>query len=385
MKILYVATQDNPLDINAGSGADYEVYRAFVTQGAEVRIIGPFADRPSLIEQAYRKAHGLFSNRRFAKHSVVFLRQIAKSVREAISLQQPDIVFSINTVGLAYCPASVPLVCRLDTSLKGHQEQFPIFSQVEYRRMMAWEQKTLRKVSLVFTYSEWNANILSSFYRVPRTKVLVVPVPASLPEEVVPRRLAIERREMLPLHLLLVGRNYNRKGVDIALEVADLLNRDGVPVELRIVGLDGKSTSLVQYLGLFRKSVEAQLHAYVEQFRWAHFLLHPARFEAGGISVSEAAAFGLPAVTNAAGGLATTVKDGVSGIVLPAASPAEAYVAAIKPFLEDPAAYQALCQSTRQRYEDELNWTVTGKKLFQALQEIVDARRGNPVVFPAQT
>jgi glycosyltransferase involved in cell wall biosynthesis len=375
MKILYVATQDDPRDMNSGSGADYEFYRAFVENGAEVQLIGPFADRASLLERAYRKAHRLFSRRRYAKRSTGFMRKIGAAVDEAIAAQSPDLIFSISTTGLACCPDTVPLVSRLDTSLKGHHDQYPIFSELEYRRMMGWEKKALRKVSLVITYSKWSASILTNYYHVPASKILVIPVPASAPEQVTPRILQIEPREMQPLHLLLVGRDYNRKGVDIAIQVVELLNSQGVAAELHIVGLQGVTAAHVRFMGLFRKHLESERQAYVEQYRWAHFLLHPARFEAGGIAVSEAAAFGLPTITNAAGGLATTVKDRISGIVLPAASPARAYVAAIRTYLDDTGSYLALRRSTRQRYEAELNWHVAGQKIFSALQQVVETRR----------
>jgi len=384
MKILYVATQDNPLDLNAGSGADYQYYHAFVRHGAEVKIIGPFVDRPSLLERAYRKAHRLVSNRRYAKHSMAFLHQVARTVNKAVTSEPPDVVFSISTAALAFCTPSVPLVCRLDTPHIGYHEQYPLFSEVEWRRMAGWEKRTLRKASLVITYSDWSAGILSSFYHLPRAKIFVTPDPAALPESAVPHTLDLQPREMKPLHLLLVGRNFRRKGVDIAIEVAKLLNQDGIPTELHVVGLDGPGSDHTQFVGLFNKTIELQLHAYVAQYQWAHFLLHPARFEPGGIVASEAAAFGLPTITNAAGGMATTVKHGVSGIVLPGASPAQAYVAAIKPFLDDPAAYQALRRSTRQRYEDELNWKVTGGRLFQAVQEIVLEQREKHAAGPGQ-
>jgi glycosyltransferase involved in cell wall biosynthesis len=381
MIILYVATQDNPLDPTAGSGADYEFYRAFVQHGAEVRIIGPFQDRPSVLEKAYRKGHRLFSSRRYAKHSVAFLRQISRAVSEVIASDPPpDVIFSISTMGLALCPSTVPLISRLDTSLKGHEGQYPIFSKLEARRMMGWERKALGKLSLVITYSDWNADILTSFYQVPRKKILVVAVPASLPEAVVGARVDGQPLAMQPLHLLLVGRNIHRKGLDIAIEAVHLLNMDGVPAELHVVGLTGEADSNVRYMGIFRKDVPSELWAYADQYRWAHFLLHPARFEAGGIAVSEAAAFGLPAITNAAGGLATTVKHGVSGIVLPARSPGRAYADAIRPFLDNPAGYLALRRSTRQRFEEELNWDVTGDKIFRAFENTVGARRQNAVV-----
>jgi len=374
MKILYVATQDNPLDLNAGSGSDYQIYHSLLHNGAEMKLVGPFKDNPSILERTYRKVHRLFSKKRYAKYSVTYLGQIARAVDQAALSHNPDVIFTINTVAMAYCQSQFPLVCRLDTTLKGHHAQWPIFSEFEYRRMLAWEKKSVRRASLVITYSEWSAGILQDYYQVPRERILVIPDPASLPPQVVPQKVDSRSNEMSPLHLLLVGRDYDRKGIDIAIRIVELLNESGVPTELRIVGLKKEDTSFVRYMGLFNKTIVSQLEAYAEQYKWAHFLLHPSRFDPGGIVASEAAAFGVPAITNASGGMATTVKHNVSGFVLPKDSPAEDYVIAIKKCLNDPAGYIELRRRTRQRYDEELNWDVSGRKLFQAIQEIVEAR-----------
>ena len=92
-------------------------------------------------------------------------------------------------------------------------------------------------------------------------------------------------------------------------------------------------------MGLYKKDDPLQRSEYLKQFQWADFLIHPARYEAAGIVCGEAAAFGVPTITNAIGGLATTVENGVSGIVLPALSPAEEYVKVIEHFLKEPAEY----------------------------------------------
>ncbi len=106
-------------------------------------------------------------------------------------------------------------------------------------------------------------------------------------------------------------------------------------------------------------------------YRWADILIHPARYEAAGIVPSEAAAFGVPTITNDTGGLATTVADGISGIVLPKNSPAEAYVQAIQELVASPERYRSLCETTRLRYERELNWDVAGQRVADILRQVV--------------
>ena len=108
--------------------------------------------------------------------------------------------------------------------------------------------------------------------------------------------------------------------------------------------------SRLRYVGPFTKSIPDQLDKYVDLYRQAHLLIHPAVFEAAGIVPSEAAAFGTPTITNDAGGLATTVADGESGIVLPTWSGPEIYVKAILGLVNDPQ--HILCLVSESQVKD---------------------------------
>jgi len=101
-------------------------------------------------------------------------------------------------------------------------------------------------------------------------------------------------------------------------------------------------------------------------------LIHPARYEAAGIVCSEAAAFGVPTITNASGGLATTVEDRVSGIVLPMGSPAESYAVAIEKLISDSKRFIQLRKTSRLRYERELNWDVVGNRIVKEIQRVLN-------------
>jgi glycosyltransferase involved in cell wall biosynthesis len=142
--------------------------------------------------------------------------------------------------------------------------------------------------------------------------------------------------------------------------------------ELTVCGTQGQSDQFVRFVGPFKKSDPGQLEQYIDLFRKAHLLIHPALFEPAGIVAAEAAAFGTPTITNDVGGLATTVADGESGIVLPKWSPPEAYVQAITRLIQYPEEYYALCRRTRQRYERELNWDAIGKRFAEVLRQTVD-------------
>lgn len=198
------------------------------------------------------------------------------------------------------------------------------------------------------------------------------PMPSALPTHVVPSSSDIMGTKKLtqPLKLLLVGRDYYRKGVDIGIEIVNGLNSKGIAAELTVCGIKGKANCrFVQFVGPYRKSDPNQLQQYVELYQRTQILVHPARFEPAGIVPGEAAAFGIPTITNDTGGLGTMVKNGVSGIVLHQHSPPEEYVNVISNLLDNPDQYYTLCHSARQRYEEELNWEVAGERVVQILKE----------------
>lgn len=369
MRILYATGRYSPLKHDEGSGEDFNLYNAFIRKDHEVKIVGPFPDQPSLIEKVYRRIHSLVSKKRYAKYSKALLRKTAAEVTREIQTFQPDVLFSHNLIPFTLLKTSVPIVYLTDSPLLGTETQWPLFSRIEFRRMLAWEKQVVRKSARIITRSRWAKELLVNDYGTPEEKIRLVQAASSLPAAVVPAQISTDFPTREALHLLLVGRVYRLKGVDIAIEIANRLHALGIGVELRIVGLTGESTEAVKFMGLYRKAVPEELEKYASQYAWAHFLLHPARYDSAPIVTTEAASFGVPTISDAVGGIATTVQDGVSGVVLPALSPAEEYVKVFQHYIQHPDEYLALRRSTRERYERELNWESVGNRVLQVMAE----------------
>jgi glycosyltransferase involved in cell wall biosynthesis len=238
--------------------------------------------------------------------------------------------------------------------------------------MLNWEKKVLDKSSLIITASKWAQEALIDYYKVPIARIMIIPIPSSLPNSVIPRTYEQRKGPGNELHLLSVAKNYQFKGVDIAIQTVEMLRIKGINASLHVVGMKGESTDFIKFMGLCKKKNPNELAQYVAQYKWADLLIHPARVEAAGIVCSEAAAFGVPTITNASGGLATTVEDGVSGIVLPINSPAEMYAEAIEKLLENRQQYFELQKSTRQRFETELNWDVAGNRIIREIHRVLE-------------
>ncbi len=370
MKILYASCRYDPFDRDAGSGVDFNMYEAFQQNDAELTTVGPFKDRPSLLEKIYRKGHRLFSRKLTAKFSEAYLHYCARIVDETAERVQPDAIFTHNLIPLVYSRSKIPVIYKTDAILSNMHEQWPSYSRFEYYRMLAWEKKALDRSNLIVTVSHWAYQALLEDYHIPNSRIVVMPIPSSLPADVIPQQMEAKTISPDELRLLSVAKDFNMKGIDISIAATKMLRAKGINAQLRVVGQDGENSDGVEFMGLYKKADPDMLRGYVSHYEWAHLLIHPARYEAAGIVCSEAAAFGAPTITNAAGGLATTVKEEVSGMVLPRGSTAEKYVEAIEGFLNDPDRYARMSRTARERYFEELNWRSMASNILASFQRM---------------
>lgn len=374
MKVLYAAFRHDPRDPDLGSSVDYEFYSAILRAGMEVRVVGPFPGPFPKIERLFRHLYKACTGKAYLPWDLISTVRSSCALNRAVARWKPDVVFTIFPSPLLFYKGNAPCVLNTDTTSLGKQEAGANYGQFALKVLTTIEKHAAQLSKRVITFSAWCKQDLIQSYGIEADKITVFPMPSALPLNAVPDHIEvrIEKRLETPLKLLLVGRSFKRKGVDIALEVVQLLNDRGTATELTVCGTRGPRMPHVSYVGPYQKKNREELAQYMELYRGAHLLLHTARFEPAGIVPGEAAAFATPTVTsNALGGLATTVKDGVSGIVLPKNAMPIDYAYAIEALVADPERYYALCVSARQRYEDTLNWSVAGEQLTNILKEVV--------------
>lgn len=383
MKILYGTYRHDPTNPDLGSGRDYEAYQAMVKAGHDVEILGPVTAEVNYferIEAFFWKIYKRVTGKSGLKFLLSTSLKASRMAKKAMESRDNDLIISAYFPFFVFYKPATAAFWFFDTTFHGQEEEWPLYGRLALKITYWQERRALRNVEAYATNSEWSRKQVVNYYGIKNKHVTVFPMPSAIPAERSQNRASfiIQKELSSPLRLLLVGRVFKRKGIDIALEVVQLLNAQGIPTVLKICGLpesEQQKQEHVEYVGPFKKSDPDQLREYMDLYGWAHLLIHPARFEAAGIVPSEAAAFGTPTITNNTGGLGTSVLNGVSGIVLPKGSPPETYVQAIIDLISDPARYYALCQSTLQRYERELNWGVAGPKLVAAIESAVQARK----------
>jgi glycosyltransferase involved in cell wall biosynthesis len=217
-------------------------------------------------------------------------------------------------------------------------------------------------------------------YGVEASRVLVVPMGAHVvPDgDVVPRAVArgVAR-------LCIVASDPERKRLDIAIGAAEELVRRGWCVTLTHIGpmtaLARRSGVLV-CTGRLRLSNAPERAVHERVLGESHLMLLPSAGEAFGIAPCEAAHFACPSIVSDAGGLATVVEDGVTGVVLPVAAGAREYADAVERVLGDPEGYARMARAARRRAAEVLSWQRWGDAMAEIIRDAAGGRKAEVVV-----
>lgn len=371
MKTLYIACRWDPTKQDEYSGSDYGAYNMlFRDKDMSLSLIGPFEDNPNLLEKVAIKLHQKFFKKRLIKYSPSTLLKSKKAINKWIKENNPDVIFSKYSAPLAYVNLSKPYVYMCDSTIQWVKKYWPEFSKLGFYIMEKWEEKSIKECDHIITFSQANADIIRTHYHKEPAKISVLPIPAYIPADLTPDKEDIHKEIGQELNLLLVGKRYKLRGVDIAIEAVKRLNEQGVQSKLTIVGMDGEDSELIRFMGVFNKENVDELKSYFQQYKNADLLIHPSRFHAAGIVISEAAAFGVPTITNAVGGLATSVLHNQTGIVLPEGSQAQVYCDSIAALVADRPRYQSLSRAAKDRFDNELSWEQAGKRLQQIIHKV---------------
>jgi glycosyltransferase involved in cell wall biosynthesis len=120
-----------------------------------------------------------------------------------------------------------------------------------------------------------------------------------------------------------------------------------------------------------RKDDPAEREILESLLRSAHFFIMPS-FESYGFAFAEASAYGLPSLALRIGGV--PIQDGVNGHALPKTATKEDFAAKILFYRQNEESYSKLRASSRQLFEEQLNWDAWGRRVSGIITEKLDAK-----------
>lgn len=368
MRVLLASVTDVH-DVRSWSGTPSAMHKALLGAGLDVVLASPLRERFGLPMKAAQLARNTLGRSEWSRlREPLLANGYAAQIRRAVAEHSPDLVLAPGTMEVARLRVDVPVITWTDATFAGLVDFYDSYTGLSprYLRMgHAMERSALARVSLAVYSSAWAARSAVTDYGVPEDKVAVVPFGANLPD---PGPVASPGGAIC--RLLLVGRGWERKGVDLAIATTARLRALGVPAELDVVGSSAPPgvavPKFVTMHGALEKVDANEARQLAELYTRAAFFVLPTRADCTPVVLAEAQAHGIPVVTSDVGGTASLIRPGASGWVLGLdgfADEAAALIAAAW----GSAGYAALRAEARAFYESALNWPTSAQALLGVL------------------
>jgi glycosyltransferase involved in cell wall biosynthesis len=293
-------------------------------------------------------------------------KEFARRTLQAICELKPDAVLTISShcvVRMAAPP--VPTFMVTDAPWLSWKETYREFDRMPLLgpRFARLEAAASRRCTGLIFSSDWAVAEAQRLYGAPKEKLHSIPLGAIWTPDVGADQLRsiIDARPTDRLDLLYVGKDWERKGGPLALQIARALRDAGAPnVTLHIVGctpdVAPADRNLVQLHGFLNVRIPEESSRLKSLFLHSHFLVVPTRAECFGVVFAEAQAFGLPPVSRSVQAVPSIVIDGITGILEPADAPASAYITRILALIRDRNQYRSMALAAREQFETKLTW-----------------------------
>jgi colanic acid/amylovoran biosynthesis glycosyltransferase len=219
----------------------------------------------------------------------------------------------------------------------------------------------------VVTVSEANAAYIQNTFKVPKSRVRVIPcgvdiqrfhpAPSGAPDEPVPI-------------ILCVARHVAVKNLSLLLRACALLKQRGCHYRCIMVGDGPLRTELVAERARLDLAGVVEMPGALTQIEvanlWRRSTVGVLTSDNEGMPVAlmEAAASGVPVVATKVGGVPELVQEGLTGLLCAAGDP-EAFANAISSILSDAPARQSMARAARRRAEQCFSVTAQGDALLE--------------------
>jgi glycosyltransferase involved in cell wall biosynthesis len=373
--IVIVGSAD-PYDVRLFSGTTRSMTLALQSHFERVTVIRQprprwfdFA-RKAILRVSSGRADIFLSRRLAARH--------ARAIMAEIAAANPQAVISIaNSALTAELGKWFPVIHVSDTTFDLMRTFYASFTRLGTHCLASGEAIEAAAIgNSIFTTvsSPWAAASVCDHYGKPVDQVRTISWGCNM-AHVPLADVATPPAEGSPCRLLFIGLDWERKGGDIVIETARLLNKAGFPCHFDLIGaVPEAAVSLpnVTLHGRLSKADPDQLAKFMTLLRGASLLFLPTRQDCTPMVFAEANAVGVPALASDVGGVSGVISHGENGLLLPAEAGAADFAEAIQALWQDRERYLAMRETARAAYDDRLNWAAWASAMAVMIEEIRD-------------
>jgi glycosyltransferase involved in cell wall biosynthesis len=363
LKIAYI-TATNARDKHSWSGTHHYIWKTVEKNIGTVSLLGPA--NPFVVIFICKIIHGfslLFLKKRFNyRDSIILAKAYGRIFTRKLKQGNYDLIIApAGSTNIAYLQTAVPIVYIADRTIQSTLNYHKMLTQLlnfSREQSIFIDKKAIEKASLAVYSSTWAATSAIRDYHIAPEKVAFIPFGANL-DEIPSREVAVSRKRTTVCRLFFLGVSWENKGGNIAFDALLALLQSGIDANLTVCGCvppDELHHPNMKVIPFLNKNDVQQKKELDQLFITSDFLILPTRFDCTPIVFCEAGAFGLPCIAPITGGIASVITEGVNGFLVPYDAPGSVYAEKIKVVYADEKKYNALVISSRNNYEQRLNW-----------------------------
>ena len=379
IRIAYISLAD-PNDRRSWSGGIWSMARALERHAGEVTCLGPVNHQRLELKSGRflaSLAHTITGKRYAPHHSLFWARRHARFFEQQLAGKECDLIFApVSSSIIPFLKTDIPVISLSDATFAAMEGYYDDYSDLLASSRTAGhelERHTLEKSARAVYPSPWAAESAVRDYGMPRERTAVYPLGANL-EEPPSREDALTKQRGTECRMLLLGRDWERKGGNIALEALKELELLGISATLTVVGCcppAGVEHPRMAVVPFINKNEPAGRRRFRELLLSSDFLVLPTRAECYGYVFAEASAFGLFSFATDTGGVPGVVANGDNGRLLPLSAGGREWAAAIAEQFSDDALYLKGRLHARNAFEERLNWDAWGIRTVELMREVL--------------
>lgn len=298
---------------------------------------------------------------------------IGEFVSDIVLQNKYDILIARDCSFIACLKVSIPIVYIGDTTFDLIKDSWNITNRDFIQFADEIERKAILNTDCVIYSSEWAKESAIKHYKADPSKIKVIEFGANLSK--IPGTEDTLNLDIGVCDLLFIGKEWERKGGDKVCGIYNSLKSRGFKCTLTIIGSTPSFIDIsdldLRIIPFIDKSIEKDAILLDSIMRKTHFFILPTLFDCYGIVFCEASAYGIPSIASDVGGVSQVIKNGKNGFLLPPEDQAEDYADLIESIFINKSFYKKLRKTSRNEFDERLNWDVWSSKTNKVLEEVL--------------
>lgn len=376
LRIALVSDQDAS-DPRSWSGILYQLAQALSAAGVNLSLINTFPWLPEILQQSILLNRHQPADSMWHCVSPFTSQQVSARLAEQLRLAPVDLILAHGALAIAELETEIPIIYWEDMPSSLFTQHYRRYQASDISTLAAWqalEDRAFARVDHLVLASDWSVQHLISERGVRTDRITQIPFGANLMQTPSQAQVRdwVQARPGDRCELIFIGKDWQRKGGPLCVEMTQQLNQSGLETRLTVIGCqpDLPAGEAFRCLGPLDKSSAAGQLAWTAALSQSHFLLMPSLAEGFGIVFAEASAYGVPSLARRVGGMPSAIWPDQNGFLFDPEAPATKYAAVIQHFFTDKTAYFSLASRSRAVFEQRLNWPVIAQQwlaLFRRL------------------